>query len=339
MTVFVSTHSHRVQQQGDDRLVFYAGDHLDLGVVAATTDRFGKPEAIIGDVEGTVLDLDVPFYFVPDLKMGMLNWAVRNLDALVPTEATWQTHHCFCWSINRKTIDRYLVIKLVEWFALSAPYTWSGVGRSADCSLLFDEMDSIEGAWFTNELRSFLLSPIQMADRYVQEPGVEKNQTLIRAGHGDVASQWQHVQHDLASSCAVYLLTESVTGMSRHYTFSEKTGWALMAGNFPIWAGNYGQAQQAASMGIDVFSDVINHDYQWCDTVIERCYHAIADNITLLTDLSLMQDLRLRNRDRLLANREWYLGDGLKNYVDSQKNLVRAQGIDIDFLQDYSQVL
>lgn len=334
MTIFVNIQSHEVLQRGDDRLVFYAGDYLDLDAVATTIKKFGNPEAIIGDVEGTVLDLGMPFYFVPDLNMGMLNWRMQHLTSCQLPSMAWQTHHCFCWSINRNTIDRYLVIKLIEWLGLSTSHTWSGLGRSADCSILFNEMNSIKSAWFTDELRSFLLSPIQMSDRYVQEPNVEKNQTLFRAGHGTVVSQWQHVQRDLASTCAVYLLTESASGIARNYTFSEKTSWALMAGNFPIWAGNYGQAQQATMMGIDVFSDIVNHDYQWYDTLIERCYHAIVDNITLLTNLSLVQDLRWKCRDRLLANRDWYLKDGLKNYVDSQKNLLRSQKIDIDFLQN-----
>ena len=333
MTKFVNIQNHRICHQGDNRLVFYASDALDLNALSDAVHKFGMPDAVVGDVEGTVLDLGIPFYFIPDLTMGMLNWSAQHLSMFAPAETIWQTHYCFCWSINRKTIDRYLVIKLIEWFELLSPYTWSGVGRFADCSPLIDEMDAINSTWLTKELRSFLMSPIQIADRYVQEPNIKKNQTQSRAKHGDVVSQWQHVQRDLASSCGVYLLTESVTGMSRHYTFSEKTGWALMAGNFPIWAGNYGQAQQAASMGIDIFSDVINHDYQWCDTMIERCYRAIVDNITLLTNLPLMQDLRRRHQDRLLANREWYLGDGLKNYVNNQKNLVRSQGIDIDLLR------
>jgi len=333
MTKFVFTQRHDVIHQGNDKLVFYAGDVLDLTSLANTIDKFGQPDAVVGDVEGTVLDLGVPFYFFPALRMGMLNWAVSKLTGTADSlDPDLQTDHCFCWSINRKHIDRYLVIKLIEWFELSAPYTWSSVGTTADCSVLFAEMQNLQESWFTDELRSFILSPIEVSERYVAEPEVTRTKSTIRSEHGEVLSMWTNVQQPLASRCGAYLLTESFSGMAKHYTFSEKTGWALMAGNFPIWAGNYGQAQQAAAMGIDVFSDVINHDYQWCDTLIERCYRAIADNINILTDLPLMQHLRHQHRDRLLGNRRWYLGGGLKQYVDTQRAVLMSESIEIEII-------
>lgn len=332
MTKFVSTQSHRIWQQGDDRLVFYAGDMLDLDSLSNTINKFGMPDALVSDAEGTVLDLGVPFYFFPALKMGMLNWASQLAGTVDSLDTTLQTDHCFCWSINRKAIDRYLVIKLIEWFGLSAPYTWSGIGATADCSMLFEEMRTLQASWFTDELRCFLLSPIKTSERYLAEPGITKTQNLIKSENGDVLSLWANVQKSLASTCGIYLLTESSSAMAKHYVFSEKTGWALMAGNFPIWAGNYGQAKQASAMGIDVFSDVINHDYQWCDTLIERCYRAIADNIDLLTDLSLVQHLRNQHRARLLENRKWYLGGGLQHYINMQRMTLMSANIEIDII-------
>ena len=37
-------------------------------------------------------------------------------------------------------------------------------------------------------------------------------------------------------------------------------------------------------MGFDVFHDVIDHSYQYYDTLIERCYYAFKKNLRLLSD-------------------------------------------------------
>lgn len=319
-----------IYHHGDDRLIVYAGDGLDSKSLDEVIVRFGNPDIIVGDVEGSVGELPAAFYFIPGMIMGMQNWSQKLRD-ITDLDNDFVTQGCFCWSVNRFAIDRYLMIKILEWFGLSAVYTWSGIGRSADCLVLFDEMDVIDADWFTQDFRSFLLSPISIPDNFVPEPMMTVGPSLVRLRHGTVSSQWQHVQRQLTKNTAVYLLTESTTDQHKHYTFTEKTGWALMGGNFPIWVGNYGQAYQASAMGIDIFSDVIDHEYQWKSTLIERCYHAIHDNVRMLKDIEFARNMRTLHRDRLLGNRQWYLGSGLQTFVDQQTSQLLDQGIDLRY--------
>jgi hypothetical protein len=85
--------------------------------------------------------------------------------------------------------------------------------------------------------------------------------------------------------------------------FTEKTLYALLALNFPIWIGGWGHADQFRQMGFDVFDDIVNHSYQYKPTLFERCYSAFDDNSALLTDLKYVSQLRNQCRDRLENNR------------------------------------
>lgn len=308
--------------------VFYFSDWFDPAVVHDMQQQFGKPDAVVSDVEGTITDIGLAFYFVPALHMGLLEFAAKPLlhqwygDVL-------QTDFCFCWSVNRKHIDRHIVIKLIEFFNLG-PYnfTWSGVDRNMNMQPVIDEMNHVHFAWLTPELRGHLLAPINHDARWISEPDVDATAiSTSRRHHGSVLSRWQHVEKYTASPAAVYLLTESTTKIYAHYTFSERSAFCLLAGCFPIWAGNYGQAEMAERMGIDVFPDVINHEYQYKKTLIERCWHAIHDNLEILSNLSLARDMRETHKSRLNKNREWLLKGGLESFVNRQWTELAQLGI------------
>jgi hypothetical protein len=257
------------------------------------------------------------------MDMGMLNYANELSSSVVINDNSLTTEYCFCWSINKKNLDRYLVIKLIEWFNLdSYKYTWSGIGRNTDCSQLIQEFNNLNVSWLTANLRSIILSPINLPDNFISVKDNKIDEETTTNNDSSLLFQWSFVQKPMASNSAVYLLTESFSNFEKNYTFSEKTGWAMMSKNFPIWAGNYGQAEQAKKIGIDIFDDVINHDYQWYETIIERCYYAIADNLKILTNLELARFLRKKHHERLITNQHWYLNGGLKNYVNLQMKML-----------------
>lgn len=280
--------------------------------------------AVLCDVECSVINnYNRPFIFIPSMDMGMLNYANELSSSVVINDNSLTTEYCFCWSINKKNLDRYLVIKLIEWFNLdSYKYTWSGIGRNADCSQLIQEFNNLNVSWLTANLRSIILSPINLPDNFISVKDNKIDEETTINNDSSLLFQWSFVQKPMASNSAVYLLTESFSNFEKNYTFSEKTGWAMMSKNFPIWAGNYGQAEQAKKIGIDIFDDVINHDYQWYETIIERCYYAIADNLKILTNLELARFLRKKHHERLITNQHWYLNGGLKNYVNLQMKML-----------------
>ena len=280
--------------------------------------------AVLCDVECSVINnYNRPFIFIPSMDMGMLNYANELSSSVVINDNSLTTEYCFCWSINKKNLDRYLVIKLIEWFNLdSYKYTWSGIGRNTDCSQLIQEFNNLNVSWLTANLRSIILSPINLPDNFISVKDNKIDEETTTNNDSSLLFQWSFVQKPMASNSAVYLLTESFSNFEKNYTFSEKTGWAMMSKNFPIWAGNYGQAEQAKKIGIDIFDDVINHDYQWYETIIERCYYAIADNLKILTNLELARFLRKKHHERLITNQHWYLNGGLKNYVNLQMKML-----------------
>ena len=140
--------------------IFYFSDWFDPAVLSDMEQRYGKPDIVVGDVEGTVNDIGYPFYFVPSLQMGLLNFAAKPL-MHQRYDDVLQTDFCFCWSINRKHIDRHIMIKLIEFFDLG-PYnfTWSGVDKRMDMQPVIDEMDQSTFPWLTPELLNHLLAPI-----------------------------------------------------------------------------------------------------------------------------------------------------------------------------------
>jgi hypothetical protein len=85
---------------------------------------------------------------------------------------------------------------------------------------------------------------------------------------------------------------------------------------FPLWIGGYGQADEWRKLGLDAFDDVVDHGYQYYDTLIERCWWAFALNIDLLTNKEKAADLRQLNATRLIANRDLFLQDHLAKQND-----------------------
>jgi hypothetical protein len=309
--------------------VFYFSDFFDLTVLSDMEEQLGKPDAVISDVEGTVEDIGYPMYFVPALCMGLLRMIdqIKNYNL---SESIDNTNYCFCWSINRKHIDRYLVIRLIEFFGFeNFRYTWSAVDQRMDCAPLISEMQELSEPWLTPELRKHILHPVQTARRFIVPPDVSFKESNTLLEHGGLQFV-NDVQRQLSQECAVYLLTESMTGTYQHYTFTEKTLWCLLNACFPIWAGNYAQAEMAERMGIDVFVDVIDHSYQYKKTLLERCWHALHDNINMLSDLGLVRELRKRYRDRLLQNCQWVKEQRIKKYLGSQRNELADIGIELD---------
>lgn len=315
---------------GHGSLVFFFQDYFDTGVLKKMVGEIGEPDVVVADVEGTVQDIGYPFYFNPGIGMGMRPWAVDPLEK-VSANTSFETNVCFCWTMNRKHIDRHLVIKLIEFFALdSYNFTWSGVDRNMDMQPVIDEWCDINHDWATDKLKSHLLSPIQHESRWIDTPGIHNNiPNNIRKDHSSSrVVDWQQVQSQVAEPSAVYLLTEGMSGTAPNYTFTERTVYSVLAGCFPIWAGNYAQAEVAEQMGMDVFHDVIDHRYQYKDSLLERCWYAIYDNLEILSDIDLARSMRQKHSLRLEKNRQWMFGGGLDAYISKQFDALTKFGID-----------
>jgi hypothetical protein len=223
--------------------------------------------------------------------------------------------HCANFAINKKRINRYILIKLLEWYDIkNFDYTWSGIGRKFDLSPIFSQIDQLPVDLISDqsEFRGHLLSPITNIDTkfvYVHEEHVSN----VSLEHGEYDWIWNNCHGPMVSGSAVTLITESL-GDEKWSAFTEKTLYAIFGLTFPIWVGGYGSAQRWAEKGFDIFDDVINHDYQYCDGLLERCIRAIADNLQILTDLDHARQQKTQHLDRLRRNRELLIPIYKKQY-------------------------
>jgi hypothetical protein len=286
--------------------VLYFSDWFDSVFLDEVVANFGPIKMVICDVESTILPTLVPVQFIPALGMGMTRWIkYANLDFAQVLDYPNPTC-CFSFSIRKKRPTRYLLLKLIEWFDLqSYTHTWSGEGRTFDCSKFIQEFSSINKSWSTVDLHSFLLNPVEK---------IQVNWYPHDSSNFFQEKIWLSV----SQRSVVSLITECSTGYQSNFTFSEKSLMPLLCLNFPIWVGNYGQAQQAQQMGFDVFEDVIDHSYQYQKTLVERCYHAINDNLSLLTDLDLAKRTQQKYLDRLIANQKYILNGGFEKWAHGE---------------------
>lgn len=226
------------------------------------------------------------------------------------TQYNTETNYCFNFSVNRKRINRHILIKLVEWFKLSSmDYTWSAADVDYDMSEIIKEFHSISSPPWPDEFTSFMLSSITLPNKWIDVEGDIKVDLLnIRPKNNSTV--WNAGLDKLVEQSAVTLISESIDYQAG-VGYTEKTAFALFGKTFPIWVGGKYQAEQFAKLGYDTFDDVIDHSYQYKDTLIERCYHAFADNLKILTDIEYATNLRNSLDDRLVANRQKLLNDCL----------------------------
>lgn len=243
------------------------------------------------------LDINqVNFYTVPI-------WAEFEATSLLkkPLEINFDSQYCFNFSINKKQLNRYYLIKFVEWFKLTSfDYTWSGVGRTMDLST---ELNNIHQHFTNNDLKYHLMRDIDLQEKFTKINDRTTLTNVYMKDYGKNADVWQQILQPLMNKSAVSLISESVCNeKTAHIT--EKTLFAILAHTFPIWVGGYGQADAWKKTGFDVFDDIIDHSYQYHDTLVQRCYWAIKNNLKILSDIDYAKNLRLQNQTRLLMNRE-----------------------------------
>jgi hypothetical protein len=236
------------------------------------------------------------------------------------------TNYIFNFMINKKQINRFLCMKLVEYFNLKDfTYTWSGIGNVFDMTEIISER-SRTSTCLSDDFYSEILSPIKTINQNFNMPiGVETNVNNMvgnKESHGisNYGYNWQvwdTVVKTKFETSAISLITESIQ-YSKSICFSEKTLFSVLGLSFPIWIGGYKQADEWRKSGFDTFDDIINHDYQYYDTLIERCYYAFKNNLDLLTNKEKISNLRNLHRNRLIRNRELILNNQLDKFNNSQ---------------------
>ena len=290
-----------------ERPVFVALDTLKIQRFLNLVNQYGTPQALVSNAHPEYLELsapDIDYHYLPDF----LYWTARNLvnGGIVVDR---DPEYCFNFIINKKRINRYLLLKLIEWFELSSyRYTWSGIGKEFDMSRCIAEFDLIREhvdiIKFQNHIlsSSFKILPHFVDNDLTINDTVAEHNDSSKVNYGNNTWVWNNVVGDIFSKSAVSLITESIE-YEKHIHYTEKTLYSVMGLTFPIWVGGYQQANLWQQHGFDTFDDIINHDYQYRETLLERCFYAIKDNLKILTDLSFAKNKKQQNMQRLQNNR------------------------------------
>lgn len=288
----------------------------------------GRPAYVLSD---HVLTLHADHVYGLNFR-GLPLWSMREVRLWswqdFKSETALTTDHVFNFTVNTKQCSRFIMMRLVEINKFTSyQYTWSGVGRQFDMSVIIDEIEhkvSSNSPIRTPSFRNGILAPINLPVRFFtrdqlldHEDSKELETAHPRTRYGGAKWTWDNFLKDMFTKTAVSLISET-GGYQKLSVLTEKTIYAFLGLTFPIWIGNWGQADAVAQLGLDVFPDVIDHSYQWYPTLIERCYWAVELNKPILSDLEHATALRKLHLDRLLCNRAYILNDGLGDYCTKQ---------------------
>lgn len=277
-----------------------------------------------------VIGLDIPLY--PEISAeykytGLTCWLEQETKRLIkmePKDPVYDTNYNFVFNLNKKQINRYMLLKLVEWFELdNYTYTWSGIGGKT-----FDMSDMIND-WHNSrfikqepeDFKSYMLAPIvAMEPRFFSQQGelitVDKDE-LVAYTETTNTLPWKNFLGDMHRKSGITFIAESVK-FDKCTFFTEKTVYSVLAYNFPLWiGGGYAQADLWEKIGFDTFNDVIDHSYQYEESLFDRIYLAFKLNLELIKDYNKIKELRKLHMPRFIKNKQLLLDNQLGKYNNS----------------------
>jgi hypothetical protein len=305
-----------------DQHILHIRDTINIHRIQQVFQTRGKPAYIINDNVGA---WHQEINQVPVMGLPLFLKATARSFQQLSLSDDYNTSHCFNFIINKKKINRHLLVKLVEYFDLdyAQNYTYSGIGRFFDMKDTMAEFKLLEllnrvfldqEGWI--RFKCMLLSECAIPTNFISRT-VTDSDTVSVGHYGGNLYAWQVGLDQIFQSSAVSLISESNTTQLAS-TLTEKTGYAILGLTFPIWIGGYNNAKDFEELGFDSFKDIINHDYQNKSTLLERCYFAFRDNLKLLSDLNYAAKMRDRCYERLLNNRRLLLTDNLTQVIRSR---------------------
>lgn len=241
----------------------------------------------------------------------------------IPFQVTGEVTHCANFAINKYQLNRFLCLKLSQWFNIDCEYSWSGMidqERNSKHLDLIQQALHTDSSWYTRDLYNHLTVPLQdYGPCWVAMPHDKPSLDRIVGLNPRLMGQLWHsgLEHKILHS-AVSILTETDYdnfGM----IFTEKTSFALAGLTFPIWLNCAGMPDLWKNYGFDIFDDVIDHSYQYETNFVKRFYLAFANNLPILTDRQVAANAKAKHLTRLLNNKQrLFETTALEQVVSSQ---------------------
>jgi hypothetical protein len=288
-------------------LAFWLRDTCDRQRYLTLVDQYGIPDIIVSSAhpEYSEVDVKTQYFYCPTFLYSQ----VCELADQAKIATDYTVEYCFNFMINKKQINRYLLLKLVEWFNLSSYcYTWSGIGKQFDMSQIFKDFKRLHAQGFDQDkFYSHMLSPVtQILPHFINynsKKNINESDSVNIKNYGGNTWAWNNIFVDMFSKSAISLITENAK-YEKPINFTEKTLYSVFGLTFPIWIGGYRQAELWKQHGFDTFDDIINHNYQYYDSILERCFYAILYNFKILNDLNYAKIQKQQCLSRLQLNRE-----------------------------------
>jgi hypothetical protein len=198
--------------------------------------------------------------------------------------------HTFNFMINKPRLHREFLLVLISHFELQNyvhTLCWKQVTVSQN---LGPYTDQFQNATITVPPRQWLLGQENLLDRGLQYGHVTNSENYQR-----------FLQQNVFEPSCVSLITEPAF-RERETIVTEKTIMALLGGTLPIWVGGWRIADYMRSLGFDIFDDMVDHTYQNLSDPWDRCYHAVARNLSLLQNLDQVKTFFYSNQHRFQHN-------------------------------------
>ena len=143
--------------------------------------------------------------------------------------------------------------------------------------------------------------------------------SLVYPTFNDNVSNFNNNLRDLYRNSFVEIVSETTFSLLP-YLVTEKTRNAFLGCNFPIILSGRCHVQHLRDLGLDLFDDIINHDYDRCWNPVDRIIMAITLNQGLLTDLQGIKNAWKSCQQRFQNNVEVFktLGHHYRNRALTQ---------------------
>lgn len=281
----------------------YVNDHYDP---AKLDQLVGQQSWIVSDFHWQLPPTERSTLCYPYFLIALCNQARQEI---LPMPHEYITQSCFNFMVYKARPLRKVFLELLQYFKLSTDSYTANTGQ---------HMKSMEIAHSDPEISAFLhyrkTTRLTLATRIIT--------TDVEQGY-NISHYSKFLEREVFGPSAVALITEPIEPeWDNSMNFSEKTIFAMLGCNLPIWVGGINQASLWASAGFDTFDDVIDHSYQTKATTIERMYYALKNNLELLTNLELAVSTRKQLHDRLIANRQRVFDNVINTWAE--RNLLQA---------------
>jgi len=148
-------------------------------------------------------------------------------------------------------------------------------------------------AWKYNPVNSIKITDFKFGPEI-------KEEMSIRNGNFKNAETYDKLLKGIYQDTCISIITEPCF-YEKEALITEKTFMAIMGGTIPIWFGGWKNAQSLATLGFDVFEDIVDHSYETLEDPYERCTQSLERNLHLF-DLEKMQKIIKDNKHRLQHN-------------------------------------